>query len=348
MSRILVAGAQGFLGSYICEEAMRQGHQVIALSGQSSAHAQNPQVSQMTHLCLRLENFAELEQRQVFDVCEDVDVVINASGPGDPSLPQPLLSQLHVYRTTPLLALALRLPALKQFVQVSSVAIAGDHVGLFSEAMRDVGQRFKGGIGRAYLAAEHCVAGTDAPFARTIARLGVLVGDSQTGYYPRLSGVYKVLSAATRLGRYRFPLERLGMIVLPFSEQGRCHLVPVDLAAQAILRIATQASQDTSLRTYHVLGGTRGISVRRLLDVCLQDAGLDLELLPSGDNALSRNLFTRLGFHPSLVEALSTRAFWTHDSFSTLMPDFSIPALADLGPVLLRYAHANLLGGERP
>lgn len=345
MSRILVAGAHGFLGRYICEEALRQGHQVIALSGQTSSVPADPR---LTHLTLRLENFGELEQKAIFDLCQDIEIVINASGPGDPSLSRSLLSKLHVYRTTQLLGLALRLPTVKQFVQVSSVAISGDHTGLFSENMRDVGQHFKGSIGAAYLAAEHCVAGSDAPFARTIARFGILVGDSKSGYYPRLSGVYKILSAAIQLRRYSFLLERLGMIVLPFSEQGRCHLLPVDLAAMATLRIAIQAPRDPGLKTYHVLGGTRGISVRRLLDICLKDAGLDLDLLSTGDSRLSSGIFKKFGFHPSLVETLTTRAFWTHESFSDLMPEFSVPALSELSPVLLRYAHAHLLGGERP
>jgi nucleoside-diphosphate-sugar epimerase len=344
MTRILIAGAHGFLGRYLCQKALSQGLEVIALSGQPQFAPDDPRI---VHLPVRLENPDALDDDRLIELCSGVEYMINAAGPGDPELPRSTLIHLHSFRTTQLLAVALQIPSMKQFVQVSSTAIAGDYAGMFTESMQDEGQNFASGIGEAFLAGEQCVAGTKASFSRAICRFGMLVGDSVSGYYPRLSGVYRVLETAHHLSRWRFLLSRLGILFLPFAERARCHLVPVDLAADAALHVATRSQYDRSLKTYHVIGANRGVSMRRLLDACLKDAGLDIELVAIEQLRFSKALFNRIGLDTSLIEGLTTQATWTNEGFATLMPHFSIPALSELSPVLLNYAHAHLLGAQR-
>lgn len=100
-------------------------------------------------------------------------------------------------------------------------------------------------------------------------RLGVLVGDTQKGEIDRIDGPYHAPEAFKKLKSF---IEALPTpLPLPGSEQTRLPIVPVDIAAQAIVNFCvwTLATKPQGYLSYHVTP-TQGLGVRELYSSALK------------------------------------------------------------------------------
>ncbi|GAC48662.1 SDR family oxidoreductase [Gordonia aichiensis] len=113
---------------------------------------------------------------------------------------------------------------------VSSIAVSGDHDGVFTENDFDLGQGFPTPYHQTKYEAEKLVRDR-AGLRWRVYRPSVVVGDSRTGAMDKIDGPY-----------YFFPLlALLGMLPsrlpLPMPDLGRLNLVPVDFVAEAIVTL---------------------------------------------------------------------------------------------------------------
>ncbi|MFB9929661.1 SDR family oxidoreductase [Amycolatopsis halotolerans] len=126
---------------------------------------------------------------------------------------------------------------------VSSVAVAGDHEGLFTEDMFDVGQRLITPYHRTKFEAEKLVRDQhEVPWR--VYRPAVVVGDSQTGEMDKIDGPYYLFPAISRLA---------GLPDVPSAgpDLGDTNVVPVDYVAKALLELVTTPGLDG--RAFHLV-----------------------------------------------------------------------------------------------
>ncbi|MBB1152733.1 MULTISPECIES: SDR family oxidoreductase [Amycolatopsis] len=126
---------------------------------------------------------------------------------------------------------------------VSSVAVAGDHEGLFTEDMFDVGQRLITPYHRTKFEAEKLVRDQhEVPWR--VYRPAVVVGDSQTGEMDKIDGPYYLFPAISRLA---------GLPDLPTAgpDLGDTNVVPVDYVAKAMLELVATPGLDG--RAFHLV-----------------------------------------------------------------------------------------------
>ncbi|MFI5610650.1 SDR family oxidoreductase [Amycolatopsis sp. NPDC051903] len=126
---------------------------------------------------------------------------------------------------------------------VSSVAVAGDHEGLFTEDMFDVGQRLITPYHRTKFEAEKLVREQhEVPWR--VYRPAVVVGDSETGEMDKIDGPYYLFPAISRL---------TGLPDLPIvgPDLGDTNVVPVDYVAKALLNLVTTPGVDG--RAFHLV-----------------------------------------------------------------------------------------------
>ncbi|QRP47165.1 SDR family oxidoreductase [Amycolatopsis sp. FDAARGOS 1241] len=126
---------------------------------------------------------------------------------------------------------------------VSSVAVAGDHEGLFTEDMFDVGQRLITPYHRTKFEAEKLVREQhEVPWR--VYRPAVVVGDSETGEMDKVDGPYYLFPAISRLA---------GLPDLPLvgPDLGDTNVVPVDYVAKALLKLVTTPGVDG--RAFHLV-----------------------------------------------------------------------------------------------
>lgn len=128
---------------------------------------------------------------------------------------------------------------------VSSVAVAGEYAGVFTEDDFDLGQRFGNPYHETKFAAEKIVR-EESTTPWRVYRPAVVVGDSTTGEMDKIDGPYYLLTAIDALGRLPG-----GRLRVPVPEVGATNIVPVDYVADAMLHLAHADGLDG--RAFHLV-----------------------------------------------------------------------------------------------
>ncbi|TQM80708.1 short-subunit dehydrogenase [Saccharothrix saharensis] len=188
---------------------------------------------------------------------------------------------------------------------VSSIAVAGDHRGSFTEDDFDLGQHLGSPYHATKHAAEKIVRGQDGVPWR-IYRPGAVVGDSRTGEVDKVDGPYHFFAALAALAR----LPRRLPLVAPHF--GVANVVPVDYVVAALDRLIHADVPAGS--TFH-LTARRSQRMDEVYNALADAAGapkvrfsvpLPLPAEPTG--AVVTGVLTELGVPPRLVPHLALHA----------------------------------------
>jgi NAD(P)-dependent dehydrogenase (short-subunit alcohol dehydrogenase family) len=139
---------------------------------------------------------------------------------------------------------------------VSSVAVAGEHKGIFREDYFDEGQKLPSAYHRTKFESEKLAREAQVPWR--VYRPAVVVGDSTTGEMDKIDGPYYFFTAIKRV-RHLLP----EWVPLVGPELGWTNIVPVDFVAAALDHIAHQPGLDG--QAFH-LTDPRGIRVGEALN----------------------------------------------------------------------------------
>ena len=120
---------------------------------------------------------------------------------------------------------------------VSSIAVAGDHRGRFTEDDFDLGQHLPSPYHETKFAAEALVRGSPELRWR-VYRPGVVVGDSTTGEMDKIDGPYYFFTGIAMLARLPHALP------VPVPNLGDTNVVPVDYVAAALVELMHRPGLD--------------------------------------------------------------------------------------------------------
>ncbi len=152
--------------------------------------------------------------------------------------------RLNVLGTQNAVDLANELEA-KRFHFASSIAVAGEHDGLFTEDDFDVEQKLTHPYHQTKFEAEKLVR-QQAKVPWRVYRPAIVVGDSRTGEMDKIDGPYYFFKAIQKV-RHAVP-EWFPLVGL---EVGRTNIVPVDYVAAAMDHIAHEDGLDS--RAFHLV-----------------------------------------------------------------------------------------------
>ncbi|WP_328351965.1 SDR family oxidoreductase [Mycobacterium sp. NBC_00419] len=264
----------------------------------------------------------------VWELCDDGD-----TGPVD-----------HVVNCAPgstEAALALARASGARLHHVSSIAVAGDYRGEFTEDDFDVGQQLPSAHHRGAFAAEHLVRTGEVDFR--IYRTGVVVGDSQSGESDRIVGPLHFFPLLARLS----VLPAITPILLP--DIGRVNVVPVDYVCDALVELMHTDGYDG--RTFH-LTATDTVGLREVYRAVARQAGLPpvRGSLPRaiggpvlgarGRGKVLRDMAaTQLGVPPEALDSADTPTRFTTDATREALTPSGIhpPTFRSYAPALWRY-----------
>ena len=231
--------------------------------------------------------------------------------------------------------------------QLSSVAVAGDFAGEYTEDDFDIGQQLPTRKQRATFDAEQLVrASTEVPFR--IYRTGVIVGDSRTGETDRITGPYHVFGLLARLTG----LPSVTPILLP--DIGRINVVPVDYVVAALVELMHAEGRDG--QTFH-LTALEPVGLRQIYRGVARCAGLpplrgglprrvaEPLLGVRGRAKLLRDMAaTQIGVPPEAIDSLETEAVFHSEFTREALSASGIepPAFSSYAPTLWRYWSEHL------
>ena len=235
-----VTGATGFVGRHLVERLLeregdihvlvREGSQerldrLVESWGPGAADRIKRVVGDLTEPRLGLSS-EHIEQLK-----GSVDHFFHLAAMYDMTAPAEVNERLNVDGTRNAVELAKALSA-GTLHHVSSVAVAGEHKGLFREDMFDVGQRLPSPYHRTKFESEKLVRKhSHVPWR--IYRPALVVGHSQTGVMDKIDGPYYFFKA---IQKARSALPEWFPLIGP--ELGYTNLVPVDFVAAALDHIA--------------------------------------------------------------------------------------------------------------
>ena len=168
---------------------------------------------------------------------------------------------------------------------VSSIAVAGDHAGRFTETDFDLGQRFGSPYHATKFQAEKLVREQSLPFR--VYRPSAVVGDSRTGEMDKVDGPYYFLPAISRLAALP------GRLPLAAPDLGATNLVPVDYVVEAMEYLMHRDAPSGT--TYH-LAAARPQPLNSVYNAFARAAGGPVirAVLPEKPSGAVRRVGTRL------------------------------------------------------
>ena len=225
---------------------------------------------------------------------------------------------------------------------MSSIAVAGDFAGEYTEDDFDVGQRLATPYHRTAFEAESLV--RSAPGLRyRVYRPAVVVGDSRTGEMDKVDGPYHFFGILSALA----VLPSLTPMLLP--DTGRTNVVPVDYVADAL--VALMHAADSDGRTFH-LTSPKTVGLRGIYRGVAGAAGLPplRGSLPGvvaapvlrvrGRAKLLRNMAaTQLGIPAEIFDVVDLKPTFISDETRTVLrgQGIEVPDFAAYAPALWRY-----------
>lgn len=258
--RYVVTGGTGFIGRRVVSRLLqsRPDAQVWALVrrrslgrferlaaawGDQWGDRVKPLVAELPELDLSDEVLAELGE---------IDHVVHCAAIYDITAGEPEQRAANVEGTRAVIGLARRLGATMH--HVSSIAVAGDFRGEYTEDDFDVGQQLPTPYHQTKFEAELLVRSTPG-LRHRIYRPAVVVGDSRTGEMDKVDGPYYFFGVLAKLA----VLPSLTPILLP--DTGRTNIVPVDYVVDALVALLHADGRDG--QTFHLTAektiGLRGI-----------------------------------------------------------------------------------------
>ena len=246
--RYVVTGGTGFIGRRVVSRllATRPDAEVWVLVRRASlgrferlavewGDRAKPLVGELPQLALSDEAIAELGPSG------HLDHLVHCAAIYDITAGEAEQRAANVEGTRAVIELALRLNA--TFHHVSSIAVAGDFAGEYTEDDFDVGQQLPSPYHQTKFEAELLVRST-AGLRYRIYRPAVVVGDSRTGEMDKIDGPYYFFGILSALAR----LPRLTPIMLP--DTGRTNIVPVDYVVDALVALMHADGRDG--QTFHL------------------------------------------------------------------------------------------------
>ena len=343
--RYVVTGGTGFIGRRVVSRLLetRPEAQVwVVVRRQSLGRFERlaaewnerakPLVGELPELQFTDETLAELG---------NVDHVVHCAAIYDITADEPEQRVTNVEGTRAVIELARRLDATLH--HVSSIAVAGDFAGEYTEDDFDVGQQLPTAYHQTKFEAESLV--RSAPGLRyRIYRPAVVVGDSRTGEMDKVDGPYYFFGVLDKLA----VLPSFTPVLLP--DTGRTNIVPVDYVVDALVALTHADCSDG--RTFH-LTAPKTIGLRGIYRGVAKAAGLPPArgslprsvaapvLKVRGRARVLRNMAaTQLGIPAEVFDLVDLKPTFISDETRKLLRDKGIPEVpefASYAPKLWRY-----------
>jgi nucleoside-diphosphate-sugar epimerase len=197
-----------------------------------------------------------LTRRDLDMLVRRVDVVVHAAANTSLTGSIDHLRAVNVAGTRHLLDLAARCAALRQFLLISTVCVAGSRIGSIAERFEEEAPPFVNAYEQSKWEAEREAVAASLPVR--IARLSVCMGGQHTGYVHRFGAMHHSLHWLMR-----------GLIpMMPGTPGGRIDVIANDVAARWIARAALQDVD--GLDVCHVAAGAAAPALEALLTAAVE------------------------------------------------------------------------------
>ncbi len=229
--KILVTGGTGFLGKYVLRNLLNDGHEVFLIS-----RSLDKKIDKIHYIQGDLKSLEIVKNQSDLSLIKDCEVVfhIGAFYKIDASYSELFLN--NVVGTQNIVNLANKLPQLKKFVLVSSIAVLGLDVDHLSENELPFSDKFNDAYSRTKYESEKSF--RDFKFNKNVQKIifrpGIIVGDSISGFREKSDGPYYFIdSFQTNLKL----INTIKFLPVPMNPKTKLPIIPVDECAYRMTQL---------------------------------------------------------------------------------------------------------------
>lgn len=341
--KILLTGSTGYLGRYLVPLLAQKAEKIFLLVRKSSLTRAMQQfsstkypniyfiVGDMTYPQV-VESEDDLKVLQK----EEIDTVIHSAALYDLMASEKECYINNVLGTQMMLALLREFPHVQHFHYISSIAVAGNHQGRFYEGELECGQHFSNYYAQTKYEAEKLVRlYTEKKVCRHVYRLGVLVGDSNTGEMTKVDGPYFLFPSLQLIKQYQPWVNHLKYCPLPMNPESLFPLIPVDEAARVVGQMV-EKPMNRSLQTFHILGSTLP-TMQIFLKDCLEAMEIPLDPFPIPPNTMNSFLCRFFHLPTQLLEYAYSETIYDQAIFQKSYPSLQTKSYEEFKEPFFRY-----------
>ncbi len=231
----------------------------------------------------------------------------------------------NVVGTQNILFLVRYCPMLTSIHYASSISIVGEHQGIFEEQDLNQGQRFADAYAKSKFEAELLInnlakEGSELAHLKTrVYRLGILVGDRQSGIFKEKNGPYYFLEFLSKIRGFSPALQYAPYIPLPFERTSVFPLAPVDWVAEVLAQGILNVMGEERLKTYHVIPRNNA-TVGEFLQDALATFGISRPIFALPKNKLNNFALRKLGLPAEFLTYVYSKAKLQRLNFSQDYP----------------------------
>jgi thioester reductase-like protein len=327
--KFLITGATGFVGTEILPQIAKEAEKIWVLVRPESINKArqkwSSQFKNVEWVSADLTNANVLTDSESLKMISEATDVLHMAALYDLEATESAAYMTNIVGTQNLLDLANQLPRLKRFHHVSTIAIAGNFQGVMRESMFNVGQKHLNAYAQTKYRSEGLVGSWKNPSVKkVIYRLGVVVGNSKTGFIPKVDGPYYFYNSIKNHPRIWRVLGATGFLPIPCSNEAKIPLIPVDIAATHIAFMATHPNESRGeLTTYHVIG--RHVPVVKVLQAGLDEFKIQTQIIAAPRFAFPKWVLDGLSIPEAMIDYLYSKA-----TFDTSNIDQDFPHLKNL------------------
>lgn len=239
MGKVFITGVTGFIGKRLLAELLGRGERVVCLVRPQSVYkidgiidslkADVPDVDKRVTIAegdIALAGLG-LDPGLYEKLCAEVTEIYHSAAVYDLGMSEEDSARINTGGTRNVLDFAGSVRSLERLHHISTIAVAGDYEGVWSEADFDKGQRFLDFYGSSKFDSEKLVRERMDEIPTTIYRPGAVIGDSRTGEMDKIDGPYFFFKM----------IQWRAHPVLPCPRDALINIVPIDYVVAAMVHI---------------------------------------------------------------------------------------------------------------
>lgn len=290
--RTLITGASGYLGLEFLKSVIEDEKKFYLLLVRDKAFQRlSKQLKNYPHIELAKGSLHHpdlfIDTRKLEKAKKEVTHIIHLGALYDLKAPKEKLYKSNVIGTQNVLFFCDQCSQLKGLTYASTIAIAGDASGPFSENDFDLGQKFQNPYAQTKYEAEALVrdwSSRNVAIQVDVLRFGVIVGHSKTGEFTKEDGPYYFFKNIGNLFSKVPALTKLQVVPFPFNGKAIFPMVTVDEAAMAIKSVSGR--KHLGLSCFHVIS-KNAPTMKRFLEDFLGSLNRPMKVIALPSNRMA-------------------------------------------------------------
>jgi len=316
---ILITGATGFFGQKLLLKMAKENNEVFVLVREKS-------LNKISNILSNHKNITpvigDITGPDIFNDSETIEklksnvkVIIHAAAFYDLEGDSTACFINNIMGTQNLLHFASECSSLENLHYISTIAVAGNYKGEFPTSELELGQSFDNPYARTKFEAEKIVRQfynkNKTKISLDIYRLGVLVGDSETGEMSKIDGPYYFFKFLSKLPSEVIGKKLSSLTIMPFplDQKAKMPIIPVNHAVDIVLHGTNKTREIGHFGCYHLVS----MDYPRVEDFVVKSLNLfDLspKLLPVPYIGLYKSFFDKIGLPKELLSYMYSQTLY--------------------------------------